>query len=917
MRGSWPSNHLGRRLTYRELNSSANRLAWALLERRGLPGGVVGLLLDQGAPFVIAIFGTLKAGKAFVPLDPRLPARRLAFMAEHAGMDCIVTDSKGLALASSFGMQGPRVFNIDELDDRLAAHDPDLSIDPGSMSYMIYTSGSTGTPKGVVQRHRNALHNVMRLSNELQFSSDDRLTWLASGGTTQAVGCIFLALLNGASLFSYSVRYEGLANLARWLRDEEITFYYSSASVFRFFVETLNGGESLPRLRAIRLGGEPVTIRDLELFNRHFSNNCICINSLASTEACGTYRINVIRKGSTFTGPLVPVGYPVEGMKVLLLDDSGRPVRDGEIGEIAIQSRYLSPGYWDKGQLNFSDFRPDPHGGGETIFRTGDLGRMGPGERLDLLGRKDSQLKIRGYRVEIAEIELKLLGLDSVKEAVVLVEHDERGDHRLTAYVVLAEKNAMHGDGLRQYLTAELPDYMVPWSIIAIDSFPLTPSGKIDRKALAAWKAAGNQQKTSFVSPCTPVDRELAGIWAEVLDHDAVSLNDRFLDIGGTSLRATQVATRVVKHLGVELTVREILDASMLSELSALITRKMAEKSEVRDLEQPAVASAPNGCLPQRSLFITPAIAESPTEIETLRSDGSTCPGQALMRIDREPVSLPPLSYAQQRLWFLEQLEGHLTTYNIARAWRLTGPLDVDVLRQALEAVVLRHEPLRTVFSLQGDRTYQFVLPPSTFELPVHDLRDVPDAELDAELTRRATAEAERPFDLTQDLCLRAQVLRLADHDHVLLLSQHHIASDGWSQQVLWRELKTFYSAHLHGAMPSLPELPCRYVDYTVWQRERLEGFRLQPELDYWRKQLAGLEPLRLPTDRTRPSQSSHRGAEHEFQLDADLVQRLRELSSAAVRNFADDLAGGATPRCCTVSLARTMWRWACRSRVA
>ena len=546
-------------ITYLELNDAANRLAWTLLERAGSRGGAVGLLLDQGVPFVVGMLGTLKAGKAFVPMDPRLPSRRLAFLADHAGMESIVTDTERSGLAASSGARSQKVINLDEIDGHCPGRDPDLPIEPGSMSHILYTSGSTGTPKGVVQLHRNAVHNTMRVSNALAVSSDERLTWLAAGGTAQAVNNILLALLNGGSLHSYNIRDQGLNHLAQWLRDEEITFYYSSASVFRFLVETLDGRELFPRLRAIRLGGEPVTNRDIEIVNAYFPENCILINSLASTEACGTYRINVIDRNSTFTGPLVPVGYPVEGMKILLLDDEGRQVRDGEIGEIAIQSRYLSPGYWENGQLNRSEFRPDPCGTDEPIFRTGDVGQMGPGERLDFLGRKDSQFKIRGYRVEISEIEQKLSGLRDVREAVVLVERDERGDHLLTAFVVIAKGSELTADALRQYLLAELPQYMVPSGIVLIDSLPLTPGGKIDRRALAAHEANGAERRGSFVAPRTPIDQELANIWAEVLGINEIGLQDRFLEAGGTSLCATQVAARVMRQLGVDLTVSEIL----------------------------------------------------------------------------------------------------------------------------------------------------------------------------------------------------------------------------------------------------------------------------------------------------------------------------------------------------------------------
>ena len=298
----------------------------------------------------------------------------------------------------------------------------------------------------------------------------------------------------------------------------------------------------------------------------------------------------------------------------------------------------------------------------------------------------------------------------------------------------------------------------------------------------------------------------------------------------------------------------------------------MAEQAKAPDVERPAVHSNSRGCLPP-SESVEPA---------TLLGHGPSSHGPARAPIDREQFDRPPLSFAQQRLWFLEQLEGNLTAYNISRAWRIQGPLNIEALRRALEAIVIRHEPLRTVFGIDDGKPYQRILPHGTVELPEHDLRPLPGAKLDAELTRRATAEAEVPFDLTRDLSLRAQVLRLANDDHVLLLSQHHIASDGWSQQVLRQELKTWYAAYLRGEVSPLPELPCRYVDYAVWQRQRLEGNRLQAELDYWRKQLTGLEPLELSADRPRPLRPTYRARRHTLLLEAPLVRGLRELSHAS-----------------------------------
>jgi amino acid adenylation domain-containing protein len=559
-------------------NQSANRVAHEILAKRGKRAEPIVLLLENDAPMIAAILGVLKAGKIYVQLDPRFPRARIVSMLRNSQPELIVTNNLNLSLARGVAQNERPLLNIDEPDSSLSAEDLGLPISPDSLAYVRYTSGSTGQPKGVMEKHRNLLHVIMRQTNAFHICAHDRLTFLGSWGRH-----IFRGLLNGATLYPVDVKEEGLAHIADWLIQEEITIYWSTSTVFRHFVSTLTGQKRFPRLRLVRLSGEPVSRRDVELYKKHFSPDCILVNELVSTEA-GHLRHYFIDKNTPIAESIVPVGYAVQDMQILLLDDARKEVRRNDIGEIAVKSLYLSPGYWGWPELTKAAFLPGPEGGDERIYQTGDLGRMMPDGCLLHLGRMDAQIKIRGHRVEVAEIELKLLELDIVKEAVVVAQEDVLRDKRLVAYVVPARHPAPTVSALRCALAEKLPDYMVPSAFVMVDALPLTPTRKLDRRALPAPGSTRPQLDTSFVAPRTPIEGELAKIWAGVLSLDQVGIHDNFFDLGGHSLAAARVISRVINTFKVELPIKSLFESPTVADMAVVITENMAKKAGDEEL---------------------------------------------------------------------------------------------------------------------------------------------------------------------------------------------------------------------------------------------------------------------------------------------------------------------------------------------
>src|SRR5215218_7948552 len=557
-------------LSYAALNKVANRVARALLAQRGEGAESIALLLEHDALMIAAILGVLKAGKVYVPLDPSFPYARNAYILEDSQAGLIITNNENRSLAESLSENGHSLINIDESGAAPSDENVGLPISADDLANIIYTSGSTGQPKGVVQNHRNLLNVAMRYTNGLGISAVDRLTLLQSYSVAGSVSNMLGALLNGASLFPFNVKKEGLIELADLLVEEEITVYHSVPTVFRQFANMLTGKEEFPELRLVRLGGEPVSAEDVQLYKRYFPSDSIFVNSYGASEAASVLRY-CVDKDTKISDAVVPVGYPLGDVEILLLDDDGKAVGFDQVGVIAIKSRYISPGYWHKPDLTRATFTTDPHDEGEWIYRTGDLGYMQPDGCLVVTGRNDFRVKIRGFRIEVAEIELALRGLTKVKEAAVVAHEDQRGEKQLVAYVVPEPEQAPAISELRGFLKDKLPDYMVPSAFVVLNTLPLTPNGKLDRLSLPAPDLARPELGTNYVSPRNALEEQLVGIWEEVLGLERVGIHDDFFELGGHSLLATRVVSRVRGALRVELPLRYLFETPTIAGLAERI----------------------------------------------------------------------------------------------------------------------------------------------------------------------------------------------------------------------------------------------------------------------------------------------------------------------------------------------------------
>jgi amino acid adenylation domain-containing protein len=568
-----------RALTYQELNQAANRLAHAILAQCGSVQEPIALLLEDDIPLFVAILAVLKAGKICLVLDPAFPKDRSAFLMQDSQARLLVADGENLASARELTRDRCYLINIDEMASLVAGENPGLIAAPQDFAFLIYTSGSTGRPKGVIQTHANLLHESRIYCNGLHICVDDRIALLYSCGVSQGVKITFAALLNGASLYPFSIRQRGAAQIADWLIRREVTLFFSVPVLFRHFAATLTGEEVFPHLRVIQLGSDLVTAREFEEYQRHFSAGTILVIRFGTTET-GTVRRMYFESSSSLKEIQNAVGYATEGAEVCLIDDHGATLPCNKVGEILVKSRYLSPGYWQRPELTQEKFFQDPNGSDQKIYYTGDLGRLCSDGCLYHFGRKDFQLSVRGYRVEAGEIEALLLAQDNVKEAVVTssgtvakAAHDADG---LVAYIVAFAKPYPSTWTLRSAVGDKLPAYMVPSKFVFLESLPLTPNGKIDRLALPAPDRSRPELEVGAAAPRSKIEKLLAEIWAEVLGIDQVGIHDNFFDLGGHSLAASRVISRVIPLLKLDLPVRALFDAPTVARMAELVQQNQA-----------------------------------------------------------------------------------------------------------------------------------------------------------------------------------------------------------------------------------------------------------------------------------------------------------------------------------------------------
>ncbi|HXV82218.1 MAG TPA: non-ribosomal peptide synthetase [Candidatus Binatia bacterium] len=557
-------------ITYSELDRLANRTAGAILSHGKPQDKPIAIFVQDFASAIIAVLGVLKSGHIYVPLNCELPWLRLRSILEDSTAQIVLTSSQNLQLTEAVLNGHHQILNMDDFRSSASEERSSIPRAPTDLAHIIYTSGSTGIPKGVVETHRNILHHVMRVTNTARYSAEDRMTLLRAPYSGGALMNVYSALLNGSCLFPLDLKNEGMDGLIRLLREEKITVYHSSATVFRQFLRTLDPGMQFPHLRLIRLGSEHVLKQDVELYRRRsFSSTCKLVNSLNCTEANSILQ-NFITIDSDIIGDIVPVGYPSEDMEVLLFDESGTELDCGEIGEIGIRSRFLSPGYWRRPDLTSIFFLS--HEKSDTrVFLTGDMGRMRSDGCLEYIGRKDYQVKIRGHKVNTNEIEIMLLGVACIEEVAVVAREAITGDRRLVAYIVFKSELSATVSQLRDSLSDKLPSYMIPSIFVVLTALPLAPNGKIDRRALPEPPVSRPELDIPFVMPRTLVESTLAGIWSDVLEVDHVGVNDNFFDLGGDSLLAGRIVARINQHFHANITMRDFFELPTVGELSRIV----------------------------------------------------------------------------------------------------------------------------------------------------------------------------------------------------------------------------------------------------------------------------------------------------------------------------------------------------------
>ena len=550
--------------TFDSLNRTANRLAREIVTRRGSVEEPIALLFDHGAAVLVAIMAVLKAGKFYVALDASYPRDRLKYMLQDSGAKLIVTDPNNIAVVRDLCDDSLEIVDFTNPDVSLTDHDLGVTPKPDSLALLLYTSGSTGQPKGAMHTHRNVLVDVRNLTNGWGVSAEDRWLLHTSVSFANSVRTIFSSLLNGGSIYPYDIKATGFGELPNLLVTSEITIVRTVPTTFRDFMGTLKSDQKFPSVRVLSVGGEPMLRDDLHYFNRHFLGHCVLAHALGPTE-CLTVCWALIPHGTHITETKLPIGYPLKDKDVLVLDNNRRELSDGEVGELAVKSRYISLGYWRDPERTQSMFLPDPAGTAARIYLTGDLGMRRVDGCLVHIGREDFQVKIRGFRIDVAEVELALRAIEAVADAVVVGRQEETGTQRLVAYFVPATHPPVTITKLRQNLGQTLPDYMIPSAFVSMDALPQTPNGKTDRLRLPSPPRTRPDLDSIFIPPGTMTEIELAKIWSEVLGIDQLGINDNFFELSGDSLVATRIVTRVMKKFRMDLPMRVLFDTPTIA----------------------------------------------------------------------------------------------------------------------------------------------------------------------------------------------------------------------------------------------------------------------------------------------------------------------------------------------------------------
>lgn len=828
-------------LTYRELNQSANQLANHLQQLGVEPDTLVGICVERSLEMVIGLLGILKAGGAYVPLDPSYPPERLAFMVQDTQVPILLTQQ---SLLKSLPPTTAQILCLDTNWQSIQAYPSEnpknTNQNSSSLAYVIYTSGSTGKPKGAMNTHQGICNRLLWMQDAYSLTANDRVLQKTPFSFDVSVWELFWPLMAGASLVvAPPDAHRDSAELVRLIMQYQITTLHFVPSMLRVFLND-PGVVDCVSLRRVICSGEALSVDLPQLFFQRLTAELH--NLYGPTEAA--VDVTAWECQRNWSDRPIPIGYPIANTQIYILNSYLQPVPIGVAGELHIGGVGVGQGYLNRPELTAEKFISSPFSNDDgRLYKTGDLARYRPDGSVEYLGRLDHQVKLRGLRIELGEIEVVLTQHPAVREAVVIAREDQFGQLQLIAYWVASPIAEAETDQLRSHLLTSLPGYMVPAQFIRLEALPTLPNGKLNRRALPAptWEA----KVSTFVSPRTPVEQRLCQIWAKYLQCDGlrpvgdhrVGIHDSFFELGGHSLLATQV---------------------------------ISEIRQVFEIE-----------LPLRCLFESPTVAGLAVQVnQALATASTSIPSMPALQPVPRSQSLP-LSFAQQRLWFLQQLEPDAPLYNGAALVRLQGTLHSFALEQSLQEIVQRHETLRTQFVMVEGKLVQQILPQMAITLPVVDLSDLAEPKQSQQVQTLASKAAQHSFDLKTGPLLRVSLLRLSPTDHCLLLNLHHIISDGWSIGVLVRELAALYPAFVQGQISPLPALPIQYADYAVWQRQWLQGEVLQTQLNYWKEQLSTQPPILVfPSEATTDAHTHpNTGSQYKFTLSAELTTALKYVS--------------------------------------
>jgi amino acid adenylation domain-containing protein/FkbH-like protein len=814
------------RLTYQELQARATAVADRLRSMGIGHESLVGICLERSWELIAGILGVLQTGAAYVPLDPAYPKDRLAFILQDAKLQALITEDKLLHVLPAGGAPVLCIKDINWEHSQNVTRPPKPHVSrptpSTSLAYVIYTSGSTGQPKGVALEHRNA---VAMVSWAREVFSQEEL----SGVLASTSVCFDLSIFEMFVPLSWGgkvILAENALALATLPAAKEVRLINTVPSAIRELLRIKAVPDSV---RVVNLAGEPLATSLVnEIYEKTATQKVYDLYGPTETTTYSTYTLRKPNERAS-------IGRPLANEQVYLLDGSMHPVPIGVPGDLYIGGAGVTRGYLNRPQMTAERFVAHPFKMGARIYKTGDLARWRPDGNLEFLGRSDHQVKIRGFRIELGEIEVVLKKYPAVQEVVVVAREDKPGDKRLVAYVVVHKGQTATSDDLRNAVRQSLPEYMTPSAFVLLDALPLTPNGKVDRKALPAPDQERSGSGAEFVAPRTPVEEQLAGIWREVLGVPQVGIHDSFFDLGGHSLLAVQAISRIREIFAIELPLLSLFDASTIASLAEGLSSNRWARAEH--------------------------------------------PVSPLQRVARD--SFLPVSFVQERLWFLDQLEPGSHAYNVPTALRLIGPLDLAAFVRALDEVVSRHEALRTSFKYQDGHLTQVIAPPVPLELRLTDLRSATIEDREEQARRWVATQAQEPFDLARGPLFRASLAQLSETEHILTVVTHHSVSDGWSMALFFKELGIAYQSFSTGQpAQNLPELPVQYADFAHWQRNWMTGEVLEKELVFWKERLMGAPAaLELPTDHLEPEQPTRKAGRFTLQFPEGFAASVLELS--------------------------------------